>query len=481
MGLRRFALSSQWPPGPKGSLLGGNLSDLLRERIGFLNRCAREYGDFVSLRFGLRRFLLINDPQAIEFVLAIGSRNFRKHFGVQINPLLFGQGLLTSEGNLWLRQRRSAHPTLRHESLVNFDNVITQHAAQVIGRWQDHARIDLFAEMTRLTLGIAGKVFFDADLSDKANEVMSALEVTERDFVARFRGTIPMPYFVPTPANRRFRKAVSHLDTIVDNLLGSFFRGRSQNGTLFPLFAERYQSTTDRRSVSAQRRDEAKTFLVAGHETTALALTFILVLLAQHPEAQARLVEELRRVLCDRVATAADLPEMHYMQAVIREALRLHPPAYVIARQALRTCTLGGYRIPAGTAIIMSQWVTHRDPRYFDRPEEFRPERWENGFAERLPRCAYFPFGAGPRRCIGESFALIEIPLVLATILQRFFVRLVPHQDIDFRPSFTLRPAGRFLATVERHPVPTDRFESSAPEPEGDSTMCASPQHAHPC
>ncbi len=425
------------PPGPKGHFLSGHLPEMRRDLLGFYLRCARDYGDCTTVRFGIKRILFINHPQLIEQVLH--SRNFTKHYALRMNRLLLGNGLLTSEGDFWLRQRRLIQPVFQRERILSYAPDMTAFTQRQLDTWRDGEVRDLHTEMRKLTLAIAAKAFFGADGAGQSEAVGRALHDAMGTFSQRFFRIIPIPDSVPTLGNLRIRKAIRRLDAILYGLIHQRRAEGEQKDLLSILLHARHESDgsgmTDK-----QLRDEAMTLFLAGHETTALALSWGWYLLAQHPEVVEKLQAELRRVLGGRTPAAADLPNLPYTEMVVQEVMRLYPPAYAIGRQAIRACTIGGYAVPAGGTILMSQWVVHRDPRYYEEPERFYPERWTDGLAKRLPRYAYFPFGGGQRVCIGNTFALMELPLVLATIAQRFRFSLPPGPPVFPKPQLTLQP-----------------------------------------
>jgi cytochrome P450 len=451
------------PPGPPRRLLGGNLADFRSGRLDFLTRCAREYGDIVSLRFGPRRILLVSRPDLIESVLVAQSRSFIKHFALRLNPLVLGNGLLTSEGDFWLRQRRLIQPAFQRSRLASFAPTMVGYTQRLLARWQAGETRDIVPEMMRLTMQIAAKTLFDADVAEHARDVGTALQTLQENFIARFNSILPPPLWLPTPTNRRLKGAIAQLNELIYGMIRARRAGGEERNDLLSLLlhARDEDSTqmTDR-----QLRDEAMTLFLAGHETTALALSWAWHLLATHPEAEARLAAEVADVLHGRAATVDDIPGLRYTDSVALEAMRLYPPAYVVGREAIVDCDVGGYRVRRGTTVLMSQWVVQRDARFFDKPGIFYPERWlnavspvigpgESGVRDSsggLPKYAYFPFGGGPRVCIGNNFAMMELVLVLATIAQQYRFTQHPGQEVVPWPTFTLRPNPGILAPLTR-------------------------------
>jgi cytochrome P450 len=430
------------PPGPKGRFLSGNLAEMRRDLLGFYLRCARDYGDCTTLRFGTKRVFFVSNPVLIEQVLH--SRNFTKHYALRMNRLLLGNGLLTSEGDFWLRQRRLIQPVFQRERILSYAPDMTANAERQIEAWRDGDVRDMHVEMRKLTLAIAAKTLFGADVAGQSEEVGLALREAMGTFSQRFFRIIRIPESVPTPGNLRIRRAIRRLNAILYGLINQRRTEGEQKDLLSILLHARHESDGSGMT-DQQLRDEAMTLFLAGHETTALALTWGWYLLAQNAEVVEKLQAELHQVLDGRTPTAADLSNLPYTDAIVQEVMRLYPPAYAIGRQAIQACTIGGYPVPAGGTILMSQWVMHRDPRFFEDPERFYPGRWLDGLAKRLPRYAYFPFGGGQRVCIGNTFALMELPLVLATIAQRFRFSLPPGPPVLPKPQLTLQPSRPIL------------------------------------
>jgi cytochrome P450 len=435
------------PPGPKGRFLTGHLRELRTDLLGLYTRSAREFGDCALLWFGLRPVYLLSHPDLVDEVLH--GRNFTKHYALRLNRMLLGNGLLSSEGDFWLRQRRLMQPAFSRDRILSYASVMAEYAARWAASWQDGQVRDVHADMRQLTMEIAGKTLFGADASGRGPAVAHALRDVMEAFIRRLFSVVRLPESVPTPANIRAWRAIRRLDAILYGIIEQRRAEGGQDDLLSILLHARDEQDgtgmTDR-----QLRDEAMTLFLAGHETTALALTWTLFALADHPEAQDRLRDELRGVLGGRPPTAADLPRLRYTDMVVHEGMRLYPPAYVIGRQAVDPCTLGGYDLPAGQTLLLCQWAIHRDPRFWDEPLRFRPERWADDPLKRLPRCAYFPFGGGPRVCIGNTFAVMETSLILATLLQRWRARRATEGPPRFRPRMTLVPDGPVQLVVTR-------------------------------
>lgn len=428
------------PPGPPARLLTGHLSELRRDLLGLYTRCAREYGPVALLRFGLRRVWVVSEPGLIEQILT--SRNFVKHYALRMNRMLLGDGLLTSEGDAWLRQRRLIQPAFSRDRLDGYAASFVEHGERWAATWSQGQTIDAHAQMRQLTLGIAARTLFGGDVQAEGLEVARSLAAVGEAFARRLFSVVRIPESFPTPANVRAWRAVRRLDAIVYGLIQ---RRRAQGGgggDLLSLLLRARDADDGRGMTDKQLRDEAMTLFIAGHETTALVLTWTLDLLAEHPAEQDRLADELREVLAGREPTAADLPRLRFADLVVTESMRLRPPAYVVGRQAVEAMDVGGYLVPAGGTVITPQYVVHRDARYYDEPERFAPSRWADGLRERLPKYAYFPFGGGPRVCVGNTFAMMEAVLVLASLCRRWRFEKVTPEPVPLRPRITLAPAG---------------------------------------
>ena len=429
------------PRGPRGRLLLGNLHDFQRDQLGFYAACAREYGDVVPVRLGPRRGILFFHPDAIEEVLVTKVRDFVKSPGVRLLRPLLGDGLLLSEGDVWLRQRRLVQPAFHRQRVAAYGEVMATFTARRLADWKDGDVLDIHEEMMVLTQAIVAKTLFDADVTDEAAAVGDASRVLMEDFGARL-GSLRqlLPAWLPTPANLKAGRAIRRLDDVVYRMIDARRRSGEDRGDLLSILLQARDADDGATMTDRQVRDEVMTLFMAGHETTAVALSWTWFLLAQHPEVEARLAEELRRVLDARDAGVGDLPALRYTEMVVTESMRLYPPVYGMGRQAVRATEVAGHPLAPGTIVILPTWVVHRDGRWYEDAEAFRPERWADNLARRLPRFAYFPFGGGPRQCIGNAFAMMEAILIVATIARRFRLRLIPGQRVTPTPYVTLRP-----------------------------------------
>ncbi len=433
---------SQRPPGPSRRLPGAIALAFSRGRLQLLEQLTRRYGDVVYFEIAGAPFTVLNHPDFVRDVLVTRHRAFHKGVGLERARMLLGHGLLTSEDDFHARQRRLLLPAFHRERIAGYGDAMVSHTRRRVDRWREHSVIDVAAEMAALALAIAGTTLFDADVEGEASEIGEAVS----DALASFNFAL-LPYGdrlvnLPIPPARRFKRARARLDATVYRLIAERrTKGATGRDVLSMLVSARDVEGDNAGMTDEQIRDEAMTLLLAGHETTANALTWTLYLLSQHPQVEARLHEEVDAGLGGRDASTADLPRLAFVRAVIAESMRLYPPAYLVGRRALEPYAIPGtdYLVPARTVILLSQYLLHRDPRFWDEPERFMPERWMDEDRAERHRYAYFPFGAGPRICIGEHFAWMEAILALTTIVQHWQLRLVQGQKIELQPIITLR------------------------------------------
>ena len=446
-------MSDKTPPGPKGKPIAGNLLEFRRNPTGFLLNAALEYGDVVYLKFGPQQIYLINNPDYIRDVLVTNNRNFIKSRGLQMAKRFLGEGLLTSEGDFHRRQRRLAQPAFHKQRINSYAHVMAEYAERARDRWHNGETLDIHQEMMRVTLGIVGKTLFDADVESEAKEIGEALNAIMQLFD---RITIPFPQLMnslPLPSNYRFLKAHRRLDKTMYRIIGEHRAGGVDRGDLLSMLLLSQDEEGDGGSMTdLQLRDEAMTIFLAGHETTANAMTWSWYLLSQNPEIEAKLHREIDVVLEGRLPTGDDVPQLRYSEMVFAESMRMYPPAWAMGRQVLSDYEVGGYVVPAGSIILMSPWVMHHNPRYYPDPLKFDPERWTPQNREARPKFCYFPFGGGPRVCIGEGFAWMEGVLLLAAIAQRWQMRLEAGHRVELRPLITLRPKYGMRMTVASRP-----------------------------
>ena len=443
------AEQGKFPPGPSIGFLRWTMGVLSTpDPLGYFTQVTREYGDIAGLRVLNFRIFLINHPDYIEDVLVNHPRKFIKGRVLKANKRVFGEGLLTSEGDFWLRQRRLAQPAFHKARIASYAATMVEYTQRLLYEWQDGEERDIHKEMMRLTLQIVGKTLFDADVERDAQEVGRSLELLLK-LGANFRRTIFIPQWLPTPTNLRLELAIRKIEKVLYRIIAERrASGRDAGDLLSMLLAAQDEDGT--RMTDKQLRDEAITLFLAGHETTANALSWTWWLLAQNPAVEAKLHAELSSVLRGRAPSVEDLPKLAYTNHVIAESMRLYPPAWGMARTAIEDHEIAGYKVPKGSGVSFAQWIVHRDARWYEAPEEFRPERWEGDLLKRLPRFAYFPFGGGPRQCIGNTFALMEAAMILATIARQFRFRLVEGHSVVPLASITLRPREGIRVRMEK-------------------------------
>ncbi len=419
----------------------GNLLDFRYRRLALLRRVAQECGDIGAFRIGPRTVILLNAAELAHAVLVEHAYDFEKtpNFRTFGRPLL-GNGLLTSENEFHKRQRKLVAPAFQHRRIAAYADIMVNYAGRLQQEWADGQIIDVAREMMRLTLWIVGKTLFDADVLGEAEKLGKALTIAMHRFSSDMSSFVHIPYDWPVPNNRRIHKAVAILNATILKMIEERRRSKEDRGDLISMLLRARDEDDGSFMTDRQVRDEAMTLFLAGHETTAVALSWTWYLLTQHPEMYVKVREEVDQVLGGRAPAFADLAKLPYTLQVLKESMRLYPPAFAIARQAVRPVTLGGYRLEPGTLLAISPYIMHRRPDYFPDPERFDPERFTPEAEQRLLRYAYLPFGGGPRICVGNHFALMEAHLVLATLVQHVIFELVPGQRIEPLPLVTLRP-----------------------------------------
>jgi cytochrome P450 len=430
-----------FPPGPKTSFLNSIVYRPGRDPLKFFSNLAQQYGDLVYLRMAREHLFVASDPAAIRDVLVTHNQNFHKSRGLERIKILLGEGLLTSEGAFHLRQRRLMQPAFHRDRVAAYASTMVSYADRVRRGWTSGTTIDVAREMSRLTLLIVGKTLFDTDVESQARDVGDAMSGLMNSF-----WTLMLPFGetlqrLPIPHIRRGRKARERLDAIIYGIIRERRADAGDRGDLLSMLLmaqddeDKGRGMTDR-----QVRDEAMTIFLAGHETTANALTWTWYLLSQSSVEERQLHDEIDRVLEGRPPTVADVERLPYTTRVVTESMRLYPPAWLVGRRAVNEYSIGGYYVPPRSIVVMSQWIVHRDARHYVDPERFNPDRWTPEFKAALPRFAYFPFGGGPRQCIGESFAWMELVLLVATLAQRWRFELVPGHPVVPQAAITLRP-----------------------------------------
>ncbi|WP_257458377.1 cytochrome P450 [Archangium lipolyticum] len=444
-------------PGPRGHWFWGSIQERRREPLQLFTRAHQEHGDFVRLRMGPTIHLLsLASPELIKHVLVDHADRYNKppSFLRDVRDLL-GNGLFSSEGDFWKRQRRLMQPSFHKERLATLAEGMVDVTGQMLARWRSHstsAPLDIFSEMMRLTLAVVGRALFSTDVSGTAERVGQAMAVALEE--VNYRGLsfgLRPPDFIPTARNRAWRRVLSTLDAIVFDIIARRREGQTHGDDLLATLMATQDADTGERMTDQQLRDETMTLFLAGHETTATALAWMWHLLSQHPDVEARARAEVDTVLGDRLPTADDLPHLRYLTQIFEETLRLYPPAWLFARQPVKEDVLAGVHIPASPRVIvtLNAYVLQRNPKLWPDPERFDPDRFSPEHAADRPRFSLLPFGGGQRLCIGNAFALMEATLITATVLQRFQLRALPGRPVEPEPLITLRPKGGLPMLLE--------------------------------
>ena len=434
------------PPGPRTLSPVTNTAALQRDSIRFALDIWQRYGDVVHFRFLFWPAYVFYHPDQVKRVLQENHRNYSKNFPMmKAAQEIFGNGLFTNDGASWLHQRRLMQPSFQHKRLASFGRLMSEAAAAMLERWQSSnpgdAPLDISQEMMRLTLRIAGLALFAHDLTNEVDRIGSTFTTLD-PLISRYTSFPFPPLWVPTLRNRRLLAGLNTLNTVIYALIAERRKQLADTDApdlLSMLLAARDEETGLGMS-DQQLRDEVLTLLLGGHETTAMALTWTWFLLSQYPEVQRRLHAELDSVLSGQLPAIEHLDALPYTRMVIQEAMRLYPPVFGFTRFAIAPDEIGGYTVPAKSIIFLSAYCTHRHPACWEEPEVFDPERFTPERSTDRPRFAYFPFGGGPRQCIGNSFAMMEAQLVLATIAQRYSLRLVPGHPVVPQVLLTMRP-----------------------------------------
>jgi len=427
------------PPGPRNRPFIGNLPEFRRDPPKFLMETARRYGDIAWFKLGPQEAFVLSHPEDIQKVLITHQHNFTKSRMLQRAKVLLGEGLLTSEAPLHTRQRRLVQPAFHRQRLAGYGQTMAEYGTRARERWHDGETLDIDQEMMRLTLAVVAKTLFNADVEAEAGEIGEALTAV----LDLFR-MVTLPFSellekLPVPSTRRFQRAKARLDQTIYRIISERRASGEDRGDLLSMLLMAQDEAGTGGMTDEQIRDEALTLFLAGHETTAVALTWTWYLLSQNPEAAAKFYDEVDRVLAGRQPSVEDMPSLRYTEMVFAESMRLYPPAWSVGRMAKEPYEVRGFTAPAKSILLMSEYVVHRDPRWFPDPDRFDPERWTPEAKASRPKFSYFPFGGGARVCVGEQFAWMEGILLLAAVGQRWRFELVPGHPVGYRALITLR------------------------------------------
>lgn len=442
------------PPGPHGYLIIGNLPRMLQNPLQFLTDATQKYGEVVRLgAMGPQNLYLVTHPDYVKYILHENSCNYIKGKNFQIIKQIIGDGLAVKEGNSWRRERRLMQPTFHRQRVGALVTLMNQTIAQKLENWDSidlGEPLDIFAQMMNLTQTILLKSLLSIDSQEQINEMNQVWDNAYEYLSSQLWAVFKLPLWIPTPKNRRFIEAMGKLDSIVYSIIEERRSSHNTPDDLLSMLMDAYDSESASGLTDEELRDEIMTIFTGGFETSAAVLAWTWYLLAQHPEVEQKLHEELTNVLGGRTATLEDVVNLKYTKMVLSESMRLYPGAWVFTRTNLEADEIGGYSIPANSVIMISPYVTHRLSDFWEDPQDFNPERFTREEIAARPRYAYYPFGLGQRQCIGEVFAMTEMQLVIAMTAQKYHLHLVSGHPVEEEPMFTLRP--RYGIKMTLHP-----------------------------
>lgn len=440
-----LSLSPKSVPLHQGNIFLGSIAEIRRDRLGFLIEMARRYGDIAKFRIAHLSIYQVNHPDGIHQILQGNHLNYTKQaFGFNSIKLALGNGLVTSDGEFWLRQRRLVQPVFHRKYVTTFVDVMQQATTEMLDRWHtsflEANIIDVAAEIQNLTLRIITQALFRSQVRDETRAIAEAIHILTQSISLRFDFPLYPPLFIPTVRNRRFKAALATVDQIVFSIIEQHRNSQADTQDLLSMMMAARDEQTGEGMSDKQLRDEVITLTNAGHGTVANALTWTLYLLSLHPEILRKLRDQVDRGLSGRTPTAEDLPSLSYTRWVIEEAMRLYPPVWITVRRALRDDEVCDFHVPANAIVVVSPYVLHHDHRYWLNPEGFDPDRFSPEQSGKRPRYAYFPFGGGPHLCLGKDFALLEAQLILIMLIQRYRLDLLPGSNIEAEALAGLRP-----------------------------------------
>ncbi|ARU59150.1 MAG: cytochrome P450 [Pseudomonadales bacterium] len=454
------------PPGPKGKPILGSISEFAADTLSFLTDTTNTYGDVVYFKLGHLPTYLVTDPVLVKEILLTQHTKFIKNsFFWRHFRGIFGKGLLTNEGQPWRVQRKLAAPAFQHKRIATYVDYMVQFTRETQQQWQDGATLDIHDEMMRLTADIVAKALFDASMATDGQALLDAVHVIEAQIPIRMARPFVFLDYLPLKSNRAYQKALQTIEQEINRFIQHHRDQPGQRETLLSMLMEACYEDGSAMS-DKQLRDEVITLFLAGHDTTAITLSWTLYLLSQHPECKARVQHELETVLQGNAPTMSDLADLHYLRNVIKESMRLFPAAFVFGRESVEDVQLGPWKIPKGTTVLVSPWVSHRSEKYFANAQSFEPDRWTEDFEKnQLPRYVYMPFGGGPRVCIGEGFAMMEAQTLLAILLQSFEFEYAGDEKPKPFASITLSPAAGMKMRLRVRASRDSKKEESALRP----------------
>lgn len=433
-------------PGPTGSWLSGSWPEFRKDMLAFFHKYTSVYGDIYQFRLFAMRFCVVNSPQLLHEIFVEKNDSFIKSWNMRQLKMAFGNGLVTSSGEFWKQQHRIVQPAFRRAKLHKYSQQMIDIIDRVVGEWQDGQTLDIHGEMVKITLQIVSKTLFNIDTRQDVQRVKDSIDVIVKQFASITSSSIPIPFIVPTPQNLKVMKIFFQFPHNARRMI----RARKKLGYLDDLISDLFKAQQELGVTDKQVLDEVFTLLVVGHETTATSLTWAFYLIAKHPEVQEKIQDEIQRVIGKRNIEVEDIGKLTYTSNVVKETLRLYPPLWAIGRETIEDVQIGKHLIPKGVQVLMVQHVVHRDPRYFPDPQKFQPQRWEDGLEKKIPKYVYFPFGGGPRVCIGNHYNMIESTLILATAIQKFDIQMLKDRGTELLPSITLQPRHKVHITVRQ-------------------------------
>lgn len=432
----------QDPPTISGGKWLTSLLGLRSDMPAYVILHRQQYGDIYRLKVGSIDLIIVTSPELARHVLVENNRNYVKSFGYEVLKTFLGEGLLTSEGEFWKQQRRLAQPAFHKRSVENFVQIMAEESESLAAKWETlrGKEVEVGADMMRITMNVVARSLFSMDVSAQMQQVSHGIDVLNDWSMRRLRRPFNLPLGFPSPGNLRARRAIRSLDEVIYGFIAARRSDKTVHEDLLGMYMNARDEDSGTGMSDQQLRDEMMTLFIAGHETTAVALSWTWFLLSQHPQVKARVIAEIERELQGRRPVMADLPRLQYLTQVINESMRLYPPAWVVGRKALEPDELGGYRVKKGANVLVIAMEIHRHPAFWEHPLVFDPDRFAPERETTFPHHAYLPFGAGQRMCIGHLFAMAELQVILATLLPRFDLEYEGPVPPPYQPLITLRP-----------------------------------------